>query len=640
MTGLTVEERPADDMLAAVLFLLVGAAADPTNLLINGGCEASGGSACTTNVTCPADSWWLLSENSACGVWCTGGTVQTTGNINGWTQQGSGVGQCGFACVYQNIVESPMYGGRIIGAPYEGSSFLSEITANCSVNDPVPILSHVINFPTNAYAAINAGLVTVYAFAAGAVGNDTGLVIQVKFRNSAFNQIGTSIFLSISSGVGNIPSSIVWQTGTTTSIPPPLTTMMQVQIQSHTFADEFSPFAQIDGVTIYAYSAACFAYPTFPTGQTNSSNCNASYTMPGGTCTLQCLPTYMSSGGNFTAVCNSTWTSASQVYNNWIVGSGACVPTNSESASHESESRSYSHRSASHASHSHESSSHHSGSHESDSHSSSHRSKSHHSPNHTHSNSHHSGSHESDSHSKSHHSKSHHSLNQTHSNSHHSGSHESDSHSKSYRSRSRRPHTTSESESKSHHSRSRSPHTRSKSDSKSHRSRSRRPHTTSESDSAITKSHISRSSGNTHSHSHRSKSHHSSNRTHSASHRSHSHNSHSPSHRSPSHHSPSHRSTSHNSKSHRSKSHRSKSHNSKSHHSTSHESPEHTESESPSVSFPGNMFPAPDLIALIVILPIIAFFALCCIIFLLCRRRYLRRRRGPGGGYMPLAQSN
>jgi len=633
---LRVNSGLASDMLAViVLFAACGAyvSAQPMNLLINGGCESSGGSACTTNTTCPIGSWWLLSTDSACGVWCTDGEIQSTGNINGWTQQASGVNQCGFACVYQNIVESPLYGGRVIGAPYEGSSFLSEITANCSVFDTAPILSHVINFPGNAYPAIDAGLVTVYAFAAGAVANDTSLVIQVKFRNSAFNQIGTSIFLSISSDVGEIPSNITWQTGSSTTVPPAGTTMMQVQIQSHTVANEFSPFAQIDGVTVYAYSPACFEFPEFPTGQTNSSNCNTSYTMPGGTCELECLPSYMSSGGNFTAVCNSSWTVDSMVYNNWLIGSGTCVPTNSASASHESHSASHS-TSHSHSpshSHSHPRSHSHSHSHShpqshshshSDSHSHSHPQS--HSHSHSHSDSR-TPSYGVDSHSTSNHSHSHHSPAGTRSHSHHSKSHHSKSHasashdSKSHHSKS---HASASHDSKSHHSKS---HASASHDSKSHHSKS---HASASHDSKShhSKSHDSKSHNKTHSgshshsHSHRSKSHHSLNET-----RSHSHHS-----RSPSHHSQSHRSKSHRSKSHRSKSHHSESHHSKSKHSDSHSKSHHSKShESPSQSETAaaatTTFPAPDLVALIVLLPIIGCLVLSAIVILMWTRRYRQR---------------
>jgi hypothetical protein len=42
---------------------------------------------------------------------------------------------------------------------------------------------------------------------------------------------------------------------------------------------------------------------------------------------------------------------------------------------------------------------------------------------------------------------------------------------------------------------------------------------------------------------------------------------------------------------------------------------------------PINTFPAPDLIVLIVLLPIIGFLAILAIFFLLCRTRYRQRRR-------------
>jgi hypothetical protein len=53
-----------------------------------------------------------------------------------------------------------------------------------------------------------------------------------------------------------------------------------------------------------------------------------------------------------------------------------------------------------------------------------------------------------------------------------------------------------------------------------------------------------------------------------------------------------------------------------------------------SESFAANMFAAPNIPALVIILPILGVLSLCCICFVLCGRRYRRRRRN--GDYYTL----
>jgi len=568
------------------------------NLLVNGGCEASGGATCAAHTTCTDSTYWQLPSSSTCGAYCSGGTTITTvGTFSGWTNSEVGALNCGFACVYMNISVAPAYGGAVIGAPYEGSSFFSEITSGCTSCNP--FLQQDVHFSSSLYPAINAGLVTSYAFGAAAVANNSHILTWLYFLNAANGVVLTGSFIfNLPAVSGPVPSSITWLTGSQTAVVPATTTYIRYQTESNTCGNTASQFIQLDGLGLYLYSSACAGFPAFPTGQTNSSNCNSTYTVRGGVCVLQCLSSYVSGGGNFTAVCNSSWTAASQVLNNWIIGTGTCNPTSSEShskshqsKSHHSDSHSHSksHRSDSHSK-SHKSESHsHSKSHRSDSHSKSHKSESHsHSKSHrsdSHSKSHkseshsHSKSHRSDSHSKSHKSESH----------SHSKSHRSDSHSKSHKSDSRslsKSHR-SDSHSKSHKSDSRSlsKSHRSDSHSKSHKSDSRSLSKSHRSDSH-SKSH--KSDSHSHSKSHRSdshsKSHLSDSRSHSKSHlsdsHSHSHHSrsHSKSHRSDSH-SKSYRSDSRSlSKSHLSDSH-SKSHRSDSHsHSKSHRSDSHSKS--------------------------------------------------------------
>jgi len=512
-----------------VAMSMIAAAAGPVNLLVNGGCEASGGATCAAHTTCTDSTYWQLPSSSTCGAYCSGGTTITTvGTFSGWTNSEVGALNCGFACVYMNISVAPAYGGAVIGAPYEGSSFFSEITSGCTSCNP--FLQQDVHFSSSLYPAINAGLVTSYAFGAAAVANNSHILTWLYFLNAANGVILTGSFIfNLPAVSGPVPSSITWLTGSQTVVVPATTTYIRYQTESNTCGNTASQFIQLDGLGLYLYSSACAGFPAFPTGQTNSSNCNSTYTVRGGVCVLQCLSSYVSGGGNFTAVCNSSWTAASQVLNNWIIGTGTCNPTSSES-------HSKSHQSKSHHSDSHS----HSKSHRSDSHSKSHKSESHS----------HSKSHRSDSHSKSHKSDSR-SLSKSHRSDSHSKSHKSDSHShsKSHRSDSHsKSHLSdSRSHSKSHlsdsHSHSSDSHSHSKSHisdshSKSHLSDSR-SHSKSHQSDSYSASHESdsRSYSKSHESDSRSKSHESDSRSNSKSHLSES------------------RSTSHESRSHLSESH-------------------------------------------------------------------------------------
>ena len=534
-------------LLILIGVLLTNAQFTPVNLLQNGGCEALGPS-CSSVTTCPASSYWQIPTGTSCGIYCSGGTTQNVHSpFGGWSQYYQ---YGGYTCVYQSITVSPNYGGQVISGPYEGSSFFSAIGTLC-YSGGFPMWQYVSVPAAIPTAAITAGLAYAYGFAALSNGNNTGSAVSLDAYDGSTLLSVTNVYAP-SFSPSNIPSTITWTTGSVIKNLPATTTQVRMFVSTTGCLSEPYEYAQVDGMIVYIYTSACIGYPSFPTGQTNTAGCSSSYTKQGSTCLLQCLPTYMAAGGNFTAVCNTTWTTNAYVNNNWVIGSGSCVPTNSESLSHRSHSHMSRSHSASHKSHS-RSKSHRSTSvsHKSHSHSHSHQS---------HSKSHQSKSHESHSHrSKSHNSKSHRSL---------STSHQSRSSSKSHRSKS-----------ESHKSKSHESHSDSRSvshKSHSHHSKSHRSLSTSHQSRSSSKSHRSKSE------SHKSKSHESHSDSRSASHKSHSHHSvshesisktasdHSKSHQSKSQESHSHRSLSNSHKSDSpSQSHRS---HSKSQESTSHES--------------------------------------------------------------------
>ena len=393
--------------LVVAATLVAHVASTGVNLLVNGGCEASGGSACATNTVCGGAALWKFPTSAGCGQWCTGDATQVVTDFNGWTQTNAFTAATGIGCVYLNITESAAYGGAVIGSPYEGSSFFSMLTSECATSDTnLYQLAQNVTFSASIYPAITAGLVTHYMFAAGSSANNS--VVQVNtvyFSNNGAVVVSGNTNLFLGPDAGPIPGSILWTTAATTFTVPVHATSLQVRLSVATDCtgiNQFGGYVQLDDVIAYMYSSACIGLPTFPTGQTNTTNCSSTYTLQGDICTLQCLPGYIPSGGNFTAVCNSTWTPASQVFNNWVVGTGTCAPamsaSNSHSTSHKTRSHSTSHKTASHKSRSHKSHSHMSKSHHSESRSTSHKSHSHKSHSHM-SKSHHSdsNSHESNS---------------------------------------------------------------------------------------------------------------------------------------------------------------------------------------------------------------------------------------------------
>ena len=361
-------------LLIATCMLATNAQFTPVNLLVNGGCEALG-TTCSTVTTCSQSSaLWMLPTSSSCGSYCTTGNTRNVANFLGWSQSNIGVNSTGFSCVYSNISESPVYGGKVIGLPYEGNSFFAMLTPRCDI---VNSMSNTITIPANMSSAIKDGLVKAYLFFAMSFGNSSGIQVFFQFFNGV-TQLQSNIIVNSATPTGVIPSSITWQTASSTNVLPAATNAINVFIRPKQTCTNGLPgqYVQIDGVKVYVFSSACIGFPPFPIGQTNTSACNSTYTVAGRSCVLQCLPSYINTGGNFTAVCNNSWTANSQVSNNWIVGTGSCTPTNSYS-------HSLSHKSLSHNSRSH------------NSHSTSHESKS--ATHHSHSTSHHSASHESPS---------------------------------------------------------------------------------------------------------------------------------------------------------------------------------------------------------------------------------------------------
>ena len=453
-------------LLILIGVLLTNAQFTPVNLLVNGGCESLGPT-CSSVTPCPASSYWEIPTSSSCGISCSGGTTQNVHSpFGGWSQFYQ---YGGYTCVYQSITVSPTYGGQVISGAYEGSSFFSAIGTLCYPGG-FPMWQYVAVPAAIPTAAITAGLAYAYAFIAMGNANNTGSTSSISAYNGGTVLSVTNVYAP-SFSPSNIPSSITWTTGSVIKNLPATTTQVKMFVSTTGCLSGPYEYAQVDGMIVYIYTSACIGYPSFPTGQTNTAGCSSSYTKQGSTCLLQCLPTYMATGGNFTAVCNTTWTTNAYVNNNWVIGSGSCVPTNSESVSHKSHSHMSRSHSASHKSHS-QSKSHRSisVSHKSHSHSKSHQS---------HSKSHQSKSHESHSHrSKSHKSKSHRSLSTSHQSRSSSKSHRSKS--ESHKSKSHESHSDSRSashKSHSHHSVSHESISKTASDySKSQQSKSHESH--------------------------------------------------------------------------------------------------------------------------------------------------------------------
>ena len=385
----------------------------PVNLVINGGCDSPAFAVCGAVAACGTNTWALpASSLSSCGTYCSGG-VATAGSFSGWLNQYS---TTGFGCVYNNLTVSPTFGLQAIGYPYQGTGFIS-INAGKTTSGADTISQQInINFPA---AVISAGLAFAYVSAMAAVANGTQMTCNFYFMPPATQHV----LISVSSSAGSLPASITWVPYTFSGTIPSATTYVLMQFSAtNPSSSVHGLFGQIDSVTLYAYTSACIGLPPLPVGQNYTAGCNAVYTTKGSACLLHCLPAYVSTGGNFSAVCNKTWSSASMISNNWVLGTGSCVHSNSASHS-DSHSKSHASDSKSHRSHSH------SKSHASDS-------KSRRSHSHSKSHASDSKSHRSHSHSKSHASDSKSRRSHSHSKSHASDSKSHRSNSASHRSHS------------------------------------------------------------------------------------------------------------------------------------------------------------------------------------------------------------